>query len=111
MSKKNRPNILLITSDQHRADCYGFEGRNIRTPHLDRMATNGTRFSAAITPNLVCQPARASILTGLLPLTLARRTWVHIPARPPMVRQSHGSNRPIFRRTGMDPTWDSMRLN
>jgi len=59
----------LITSDQHRADCYGFEGRKIQTPHLDRMAANGTRFSAAITPNLVCQPARASILTGLLPLT------------------------------------------
>lgn len=67
--KPNRPNVLLITSDQHRADCYGFEGRRIRTPNLDRMAANGTRFSAAITPNLVCQPARASILTGKLPLT------------------------------------------
>jgi len=65
-----RPNILLITSDQHRADCYGFEKtRQIRTPHLDRLATSGTRFSAAITPNVVCQPSRASILTGLLPLT------------------------------------------
>ena len=63
------PNIVLITSDQHRWDCFGFEGRRIRTPHLDRMAARGTRFSAAITPNLVCQPARASILTGLLPLT------------------------------------------
>lgn len=65
----DRPNILLITSDQHRWDCYGFEGRKVRTPHLDRMAANGTRFSSAITPNLVCQPARASILTGLLPLS------------------------------------------
>ncbi len=63
------PNILLITSDQHRWDCFGFEGRHIRTPWLDRMAAEGTRFSAAITPNLVCQPARASILTGLLPLS------------------------------------------
>ncbi len=63
------PNILLITSDQHRWDCFGFEGRRIRTPYLDRMAAAGTRFSAAITPNLVCQPARASILTGLLPLS------------------------------------------
>ena len=63
------PNIILITSDQHRWDCFGFEGRKIRTPHLDRMAARGTRFSAAVTPNLVCQPARASILTGLLPLT------------------------------------------
>src|SRR3954468_3221934 len=67
MTKK--PNILLITSDQQRADCFGFENPHVRTPHLDRMAKNGTRFSACITPNLVCQPSRASILTGLLPLT------------------------------------------
>jgi arylsulfatase A-like enzyme len=64
-----RPNILFITSDQQRADCYGFEGRRVKTPHLDAMARNGTRFSACITPNLVCQPSRASILTGLLPRT------------------------------------------
>jgi arylsulfatase A-like enzyme len=63
------PNILFITSDQQRGDCYGFEGRKVKTPHLDRMAREGTRFSACITPNLVCQPSRASILTGLLPYT------------------------------------------
>lgn len=64
-----RPNILLITSDQHRGDAYGFEGAGVHTPHLDLMARQGTRFSACITPNVVCQPSRASILTGLLPLT------------------------------------------
>ncbi len=64
-----RPNILLITADQHRADHFGFAGKSIRTPHLDQMAVDGTRFEAAITPCVVCQPARASILTGLLPLT------------------------------------------
>jgi arylsulfatase A-like enzyme len=64
-----RPNILLITSDQQRADCFGFENPQIKTPHIDRMAREGTRFSACITANLVCQPSRASILTGLLPLT------------------------------------------
>ena len=68
MSDK-RPNILLITSDQQRADCFGFEGRNIKTPHLDQLAKEGTHFSAAITPCPLCQPARASILTGQLPLT------------------------------------------
>jgi arylsulfatase A-like enzyme len=65
----NRPNILFITSDQQRADCYGFEGRRVKTPHLDAMASAGTRFAACITPNLVCQPSRSSILTGLLPRT------------------------------------------
>ena len=60
-------NILFITSDQQRGDCYGFEGRKVKTPHLDEMARSGTRFSSCITPNLVCQPSRSSILTGLLP--------------------------------------------
>jgi arylsulfatase A-like enzyme len=70
LNKMNkRPNILLITSDQQRADCFGFENPRIGTPHIDRLARQGTRFSACITPNLVCQPSRASILTGLLPLT------------------------------------------
>ena len=62
-------NILFITSDQQRADCYGFEGRRVKTPHLDQLARDGTRFAACVTPNLVCQPTRASILTGLLPGT------------------------------------------
>lgn len=66
---KKRPNIVFITSDQQRGDCFGFEGRKVKTPHLDRLASEGTRFSTCITPNPVCQPARASLLTGLLPRT------------------------------------------
>lgn len=62
-------NIVFITSDQQRGDCVGFEGRRVKTPHLDLMAEQGTRFGACITPNNVCQPTRASILTGLLPRT------------------------------------------
>ena len=64
-----RPNILLITSAQHRGDCFGFEGRAVKTPHLDLLAREGTRFSNCITPSVFCQPARASMLTGLLPYT------------------------------------------
>lgn len=64
-----RPNILLITTDQHRGDCLGYAGRRVKTPHIDLLARNGTHFSACITPNVVCQPSRASMLTGLLPLT------------------------------------------
>ena len=61
-----RPNILLISADQHRADCFGHAGRNVKTPHLDQLAADGTRFQNCITPTVVCQPARASILTGQL---------------------------------------------
>ncbi|BBU58610.1 sulfatase [Mameliella alba] len=61
-----RPNILLITADQHRADCLGVAGRRVRTPNLDQLAQEGTRFTSVICPAPVCQPARASILTGQL---------------------------------------------
>jgi len=64
-----QPNIILITSDEHRGDCFGFEGRKLKTPHLDSLAARGTRFSACTTPNPVCMPARAAILTGLYPRT------------------------------------------
>lgn len=60
------PNFLIISADQQRADCLGVAGRKIKTPNLDALATQGTRFNAAITPCVVCQPARASILTGQL---------------------------------------------
>jgi arylsulfatase A-like enzyme len=65
----DRPNILFITSDQQRGDCYGFRGRGVQTPHLDILASEGTSLETVITPCVVCQPARASILTGLLPRT------------------------------------------
>jgi arylsulfatase A-like enzyme len=61
-----RPNIILISADQQRADCLGFMGRNVKTPHLDQLAEEGTHFGVCITPSVVCQPARASILTGQL---------------------------------------------
>ncbi len=69
MSDTSRPNLLFITSDQQRADCFGFEGRKVKTPHLDLMARQGTVFGQCITPNPVCQPTRASLLTGQLPRT------------------------------------------
>ncbi|MEO1310400.1 MAG: sulfatase-like hydrolase/transferase [Pseudomonadota bacterium] len=64
-----RPNLIVVTSDQQRSDCYGFAGRKIKTPHLDMMAQQGTHFPNCITSSVVCQPARAGILTGLLPQT------------------------------------------
>lgn len=60
------PNFLIILADQQRADCLGVAGRRIKTPNFDKLARQGTRFDAAITPCVVCQPARASILTGQL---------------------------------------------
>lgn len=62
-----QPNVILISTDQQRGDCIGAEGRGVQTPNLDRIAANGVRFKTCITPHPMCQPARASILTGKLP--------------------------------------------
>lgn len=60
-----RPNILLITADQMRWDCLGCMGNgHIQTPNLDRLASRGVLFRNAFTPNPICVPARASIMTG-----------------------------------------------
>ncbi|CAN0526259.1 unnamed protein product, partial [Scytosiphon promiscuus] len=61
------PDILLITTDQQRGDCISGAGRQVRTPNIDRIAGRGARFDTCITPHPMCQPARASILTGKLP--------------------------------------------
>jgi len=60
------PNILLITTDQHRPDAVGW-ARNpeIRTPSLERLAADGAVFEDAVTVCPVCHPARSSLLTGL----------------------------------------------
>src|SRR5262245_54563756 len=63
-------NVLLITTDQQRADTLGVEGSPLgATPNIDAIARAGTRYAAARTQNPLCQPARATILTGTYPST------------------------------------------
>ncbi|MHC4871788.1 MAG: sulfatase family protein [Planctomycetota bacterium] len=58
-------NILFIMADQLRADAFGFVGEfPVKTPNIDELAKRGTVFNNAYTPNPVCVPARASIMTG-----------------------------------------------
>lgn len=65
--EKSTPNILLIMTDQQAWDAVGYSGNKmIRTPNLDRLASQGVNFSQAVTPCPVCVPARTSILTGRL---------------------------------------------
>jgi arylsulfatase A len=61
-----RPNIIFIFSDdlaQGDVGCYG--QKLIKTPHLDRMAAEGTRYTQAYCGTTVCAPSRTSLMTGL----------------------------------------------
>ena len=65
----NRPNLVLIISDQFRWDCIGAMGLNPMnlTPNLDRMASRGVLFRSAFSNQPVCAPARGTIFTGQYP--------------------------------------------
>ena len=67
-SGSNPPNIVLLMTDQQRADslgCYGGpSGGAVATPHLDRLAAEGVTFDRAYCTNPICTPSRASLMTG-----------------------------------------------
>ena len=61
-------NVLFLFSDEHNRDLLGCYGDpHVRTPHLDRLAQRGTRFSNAYTNSPICVSARASLATGKYP--------------------------------------------
>jgi arylsulfatase A-like enzyme len=58
------PNILIVMSDQHRADMMGCAGdASMRTPSLDALAAEGVRFSRVSCQGPLCMPSRASFMT------------------------------------------------
>lgn len=62
------PNIVIIMTDQQRADVSAREGFELdTTPYLDHLASQGTWFTRAYTSMPVCAPARTSMLTGRFP--------------------------------------------
>ena len=63
----SRPNILLLFTDQERADLIAPEGLPVETPNIDRLREEGMWFDSAYTPASICTSARASLLTGLYP--------------------------------------------
>ena len=84
-----RPNILVIMSDQHNKGVLGCAGDPlVRTPNIDSLASQGMRFENAYTPSPICVPARMSFMTGRTPshnqvwdndhiLSSGIPTWAH----------------------------------
>jgi arylsulfatase A-like enzyme len=68
LPRPDKPNLLLIMTDQQRGDCVGAAGNPvIRTPNLDKLAREGVLFRNAYSCVPSCTPARTALLTGLAP--------------------------------------------
>src|SRR5438309_9053528 len=65
-----KPNIVWIIVDDMSANfsCYG--ETTIRTPHVDRLAAEGTRFARAFVTAPVCSPCRSALITGCYQTTI-----------------------------------------
>jgi arylsulfatase A-like enzyme len=64
-ARAGRPNIVFILTDDQRWDslgCYG--NREVRTPHIDRLAADGVRFENAFVTSAICTPSRACYFLG-----------------------------------------------
>ncbi|RME85212.1 MAG: sulfatase [Caldilineae bacterium] len=79
-AQKSRPNILLMLAEDIGPDlqCYGVG--EVQTPHLDRLAAEGMRYTQAFCVAPVCSPSRTALLTGVYPYTIrAQHHRVHTP--------------------------------
>ncbi|MFE5323265.1 sulfatase [Paenibacillus sp. NPDC056579] len=77
----DKPNILWICTDQQRFDSLGCYGNQyVRTPNIDKLASNGLLFENAYSQSTVCAPSRGSFLTGRYPRTVRlRKNGQNIP--------------------------------
>jgi len=68
MSRPDRPNVLVIMSDEQTWDTLGCTSNPAaRTPNLDALAERGTQLDGCYTPFPLCCPSRTSLMTGLMP--------------------------------------------
>jgi arylsulfatase A len=75
-----KPNfIIILTDDQGYNDLGCFGSETIKTPHLDRLAKEGRRFTSFMVPSPVCSPSRAGLLTGCYPKRVGLHKHVLFP--------------------------------
>jgi len=88
-----RPNVIFILADDLGwMDTGVYGSQYYRTPHIDRLAARGVRFTEAYAANPLCSPTRASIMTGLYParlgITVPAGHLAPIPDDQPLLNES-----------------------
>ncbi len=69
----HHPNVLFIAIDDLRPELGAYDNPHVKTPNIDELAQSGTTFLQAYVQQAVCNPSRASLMTGLRPDSI--RVW------------------------------------
>jgi arylsulfatase A-like enzyme len=96
LAAADKPNILFLLSDDHSypyLSCYGCP--DVRTPNLDRLASQGMRFDRMFVTCPQCVPSRASLMTGQSPVGVRMVRFTsplppHVAALPDLLRSQAG---------------------
>ena len=76
-----KPNFIIIfTDDQGYGDLSCFGSKTIKTPHIDRLATEGRKFTSFMVASPVCTPSRAALLTACYPKRVGMHQHVLFPS-------------------------------
>ena len=93
----DQPNVLIIMADDCTfSDLPLYGGENAKTPHIDRLASEGLTFNKAYLSSAMCQPCRAELFTGQYPMRNGC-AWNHSASRPETTSMPHHLGRLGYR--------------
>ena len=105
------PNLLILCADQFRGDMLGANGLNadVRTPHMDAVASRGVNFRRHFTTFPKCVPARVSMMTGRYTHTDGYRTITQLmpPGTPDLASHLKSRGYQLFE-FGRNHCWQGM---
>ncbi len=74
---ESRNILFIVTDDQAEWSVGAYGNTDARTPHIDRLAREGVRFSHAFTPSPVCSPSRATLISGRYGTEVGITDWIN----------------------------------
>lgn len=96
-----KPNVVFIMADDlGYGDLGSYGATRLKTPHCDRLAEEGMRFTDAHSPSAVCTPTRYSVLTGRYAWRTWLKNWVIFEDYPLLVEQDRVTMGKLFQQSG-----------
>ena len=85
-----KPNVIVIMADDlgyGDVGCYGAKPKNLKTPHIDRLAKEGLKFTSGYCSASTCTPTRYSFLTGTYAFR-GKNTGIAPPSSPLIIPEN-----------------------